>query len=213
MAGTSAPTADRRSVFVIDDDRSVCRALGRLLTSFGYPVETFQSAEQFLESGRLEDAGCLIVDLRLPGLDGRELQKRIATDAPGVPVVFLSGQSDVPTGVQAMKEGAIDFLTKPVEAQRLVEVVDEALNTGSRNRSNEAELASIRARVNLLTARERQVMHLVASGMLNKQIAYHLGTSEKTIKVHRSRVVEKLQVSSVAELVRLVDRMSASDGS
>ena len=186
------------------------RALGRLLTSAGYCVETFESAEQFLESGFIGHAGCIIVDIEMPGINGLELQHRLLEEMVDMPVVFLTGHGDIPMSVRAMKDGAIDFLTKPVEADRLFEVVPEALRAGAERRVRTAEIESLRERAALLTPRETEVMHLVASGRLNKQIAFELGTSEKTIKVHRARVMEKMRVSSVAELVRLVDRLASS---
>lgn len=208
---SAEPNPENQSyVFVVDDDRSVRRALGRLLSTSGYRVEVFESAEQFLESGYIGHAGCLIVDLQMPGLSGLDLQQRLADEMVDMPIIFLTGHGDIPTSVRAIKDGAIDFLTKPVEAARLFEVVPQALQAGAARRSQSAAIESIRERVALLTARETEVMHLVATGMLNKQIGYELGTSEKTIKVHRARVMEKLRVSSVAELVRLVDRLGAS---
>ncbi len=210
MTSASTNAGEDNHVFVVDDDRSVRRALGRLLSSAGYHVESFESAEQFLESGFIGHAGCVIVDLQMPGISGLELQRRLVDEMVDMPVVFLTGHGDIPSSVQAMKDGAIDFLTKPVEADRLFEVVPQALRAGAERRVRTAEIESIRERAALLTARETEVMHLVASGRLNKQIAYELGTSEKTIKVHRARVMEKMHVSSVAELVRLVDRLTAS---
>ena len=210
MSSASANAGEDNHVFVVDDDRSVRRALGRLLKSAGYCVESFESAEQFLESGYIGHAGCVIVDLQMPGISGLELQHRLIEEMVDMPVVFLTGHGDIPTSVQAMKDGAIDFLTKPVEADRLFEVVPAALRLGAERRVRTSEIESIRERATMLTPRETEVMHLVASGRLNKQIAFELGTSEKTIKVHRARVMEKMRVSSVAELVRLVDRLAGS---
>lgn len=211
MITAEAKAGDAEYVFVVDDDRSVRRALGRLLSTGGYRVETFDSAEQFLESGYIGHSGCLIVDFQMPGLNGLELQQRLADEMVDMPIIFLSGHGDIPTSVRAMKDGAVDFLTKPVEADRLFEIVPEALRAGAARRRLTAEVESVRERASHLTARETQVMKLVATGMLNKQIAFDLGTSEKTVKVHRARVMEKMRVSSVAELVRLVDRLAASE--
>lgn len=210
MTSARVSAGEDNHVFVVDDDRSVRRALGRLLTSAGYCVESFESAEQFLESGFIGHAGCIIIDIEMPGINGLELQHRLVEEMIDMPVVFLTGHGDIPMSVQAMKDGAIDFLTKPVEADRLFEVVPEALRAGAERRVRTAEIESLRERAAHLTPRETEVMHLVASGRLNKQIAFELGTSEKTIKVHRARVMEKMRVSSVAELVRIVDRLTSS---
>jgi FixJ family two-component response regulator len=195
-------------VFVVDDEHSVRKALARLLGAEGFRVETFESAELLLESGMAGRADCLVVDLQLPGLTGLELQERLASEMIEVPIVFLTGHGDVPSGVRAMKVGAIDFLTKPVEDADLLAAVRTATHIGAGARERADELRSIRERAETLTPREREVMALVATGMLNKQIAYDLGTSEKTIKVHRAHVMEKMRVSSVAALVRLVDRLA-----
>ena len=195
-------------VFVIDDDHSVRKALRRLLVSEGYQVETFDSAEQFLESGRIGHAGCLVVDIQMPGLNGLDLQRRLADEMVDMPIVFLTGHGDIPMSVRAIKDGAVDFLTKPVEDTQLIAVIEQAIRTGAEMRERAVEIQHIREREVLLTPREREVMGLVVTGMLNKQIAYDLGTSEKTVKVHRARVMEKMQVSSVAALVRLVDRLA-----
>jgi FixJ family two-component response regulator len=200
-------------VFVVDDDRSVRRALARLLAAESFRVETFESAEHFLESGKAGLAECLVVDLLMPGLTGLELQELLASEAIDVPIVFLTGHGDVPTGVRAMKGGAIDFLTKPVNDTELLAAVRRAVEVGMQVHARAAELETIRELEATLTPREREVMALVATGMLNKQIAYELGTSEKTIKVHRARVMEKMHASSVAALVRLVDRLAESERS
>jgi FixJ family two-component response regulator len=200
-------------VFVIDDEPSVRKALSRLLTSGGFRVEVFESAERFLESGKAGLAECLLVDIQLPGLNGLELQERLAAEMIDVPIVFLTGHGDIPMGVRAIKEGAIDFLTKPVEDTALFAAVRLATEVGATAHAKAEELRNIRERADALTPREREVMELVATGMLNKQIAYDLGTSEKTIKVHRARVMEKMRVTSVAALVRLVDRLAEADRS
>jgi len=201
------------AVFVIDDELTVRRALSRLLTVEGFRVETFESAEHFLESGNAGLAECLIVDIMMPGLNGLELQERLAAEMIDAPIVFLTGHGDIPTGVRAMKEGAIDFLTKPVDDTELLAAVRLATQVSADAHARAEELRSIRERADTLTPREREVMGLVATGMLNKQIAYDLGTSEKTIKVHRARVMEKMHVQSVAALVRLVDRLGEAERS
>ena len=198
-------------VVVVDDEHSVRRALVRLLSAEGFCVEAFESAELLLESGMVGRADCLVVDLQLPGLTGLELQERLASEMIDVPIVFLTGHGDVHTGVRAMKVGAIDFLTKPVEDTDLLAAIRLATHVSADAHARADEMRSIRERAETLTPREREVMGLVATGMLNKQIAYDLGTSEKTIKVHRARVMEKMQVSSVAALVRLVDRLADNE--
>jgi len=210
MTTSAAKAGEDTYVFVVDDDSSLRRALGRLLSSAGYRVEAFESAEQFLDSGFQRYPGCLIVDVQLPGLDGLEFQRRLTGEMVDLPIVFLTGHGDIPTSVRAMKDGAIDFLTKPVEAGQLFEVLPRALRAGAERRVRTARIESILERAARLTARETEVMKLVATGLLNKQIAFDLGTSEKTVKVHRARVMEKMQVSSVAELVRVVDQLAAS---
>ena len=200
-------------VFVIDDERTVRKALSRLLIAERFDVETFESAETLLESGRAVRADCLVVDLQMPGLTGLELQERLASEMIEVPIVFLTGHGDIDSGVRAMKKGAVDFLTKPVEDSALLASVRAATSRSADAHARTEELRSIRERARTLTPREREVMGLVATGMLNKQIAYDLGTSEKTIKVHRARVMEKMRVTSVAALVRLVDRLATAERS
>lgn len=194
-------------VFVVDDDVSVLRALERLLRSSGFTVETFLSPSSFLERLPYDGVACLVLDMRMPELSGLDVQGAIATRAPAMPTVFLSGTSDVHAAATAMRKGAVDFLVKPIDEPELIEAVSRALATAAesvRRRREEAEYAQRLAR---LTKRERQVCDLVARGLLNKQIAYELGTSEKTIKVHRARVMQKLEVDSVAALVWLLSRL------
>jgi FixJ family two-component response regulator len=205
--------ADRASVvFVVDDEHSVRRALSRLLTAAGFRVETFESAEAYLESGKAGLPECLVVDIQMPGLNGLELQELLASEMIEVPIVFLTGHGDIPMSVRAMREGAVDFLTKPVEDTKLLDAVGRAVDAGVRAHARAEELRELRERAEALTPREREVMALVVTGMLNKQIAYDLGTSEKTVKVHRARVMEKMRASSVAALVRLVDRLVEAEG-
>lgn len=194
-------------VFVVDDDESVRRSLRRLLASAGFAVETFASAEEVLARGRPVGPACLVTDLQMPGVTGLELQERLASDAIRMPMVFITGHGDIPSSVRAMKEGAVDFLTKPFDDEELLGAVRRALARDAEALAKWDGVRSVRARAERLTPREREVMDLVVTGMLNKQIAYDLGTSEKTIKVHRARVMEKMEASSVAELVRLVDRL------
>lgn len=194
-------------VFVVDDDQSVLRAVARLLRSSGFTVETFASPASFLERLPHEGVACLVLDMRMPGLSGLDVQNALAAKAPGMPTVFLSGASDVHTAATAMRKGAIDFLVKPIDAGQLVEAVSRALQTATEAVRRRREEADYSRRVARLTKRERQVCELVARGLLNKQIAYELGTSEKTVKVHRARVMQKLEVDSVAALVWMLSRL------
>lgn len=195
------------TLLVIDDDESVRRALERLLTVSGYTVETFASANEFLAREPLTGPGCLILDVMLPGLGGVDLHALLRSAGMEKATVFLSGYGDVPTSVRAMKGGAVDFLTKPVDDTQLLDAIERALARDRRVREDRSELQDLRRRADTLTPRERQVCALVATGRLNKQIAALLGTSEKTVKVHRARVMAKMRVTSIAELVRVVDRL------
>jgi FixJ family two-component response regulator len=192
-------------VFLVDDDPSVRKALQRLLRSAGHTVESFASAREFLARAPHDGPACLVADLRMPEISGLELQEALKRTGHSIPMVFISGHANVPASVAAMRAGAIDFLTKPVGDGRLLDAVGQALARDAAVRAARAEQDAARAAMARLTRRESQVCTLVASGMLNKQIAAQLGASEKTIKVHRGRVMEKLGVGSVAELVRLVD--------
>ena len=194
-------------VFVIDDDPSVLKALERLLRLNGFAVETFISAAGFLERTPYEGAACLLLDLRMPGLSGLDVQEALSRKEIAIPIVFLSAQADVPSTVRAMREGAIDFLVKPVEERQLLDTITRALSKAiDLRRQRRAELVAVE-RLARLTKREREVCELVARGLPNKQIAFELGTSEKTIKVHRGRVMHKLEVDSVAALVRLLSNL------
>lgn len=195
-------------VFLVDDDSSVRKALARLIRAAGYTIETFASAQEFFAS-KPETAGvaCLVLDVRMPGVNGLELQEALQAANVTMPIVFITGHGDIPMSVQAMKAGAVDFLPKPVRAEVLLPAIEQALARAARQRADAAELVGIRRRLDTLTPREREVMALVVTGMLNKQIAYELGTVEKTIKVHRSRVMEKMAVGSIAELVRLTEKV------
>lgn len=195
------------TVLMVDDDPSVRRSVERLLRSFGYQVETFPSAQAFLDRPPLDEIGCVVLDLRMPAIDGLDLQARLAARGDDLPLIFVTGHGDVPSSVRAMKAGALDFLTKPFDESVLRTAIERALDLHAEVRASKASLEALRARFDTLTPREREVCEHVADGRLNKQIADLLGTSEKTIKVHRARVMNKLGVRSVAELVRVVDRL------
>jgi FixJ family two-component response regulator len=190
-------------VYVVDDDASFLAAITRLLRAGGYDVRTFAFATKFLESARADSPGCVIVDLQMPGLSGLELQEALAKENNPLPLVFLTGHGDIPTSVHAMRQGAEDFLTKPVKKQDLFDAVQRALVRDAREREQRARRQGLRARFDTLTPREREVLGHVLSGQLNKQIASDLGTSERTIKAHRANIIAKLEVHSVAELARL----------
>jgi FixJ family two-component response regulator len=190
-------------VSVVDDDALVLRSVGRLLQSAGYAVRTFASSQDFLECYGSAGANCVVMDLSMPGLDGLELQQALTKRADAPPVVFISGQGSVASSVKAMKAGAIDFLTKPFDERQLIGAVNAAVEKDRVLRSAHAERAVIKARLAALTPREREVLERVVDGKLNKQIAAELGTAEKTVKVHRACMMRKMQVASLAGLVRV----------
>jgi FixJ family two-component response regulator len=194
------------TVFVIDDDPSVLKSLARLLRSLELNVDTFVSPQEFLEQLKPGLHGCLILDIEMPDLSGIELQRELTARGNELPVIFLTGHGDIPKTVQAMKQGAVDFLTKPVHDQDLIEAIHSALEKNRINRQARAERFEIQTRLATLTPRELEVLGHVVSGRLNKQIAADLGTVEKTIKVHRAHLMSKLKVRSLAELVRLAER-------
>lgn len=189
-------------VFVVDDDDTMRRGLARLLQSAGFAVETFPSAEAYQYHPKCEGAGCLILDVSMPGMDGLSLQEELSKDPDCLPIVFLTGQVDIPSSVRAMKRGAFDFLTKPVEEETLLEAVRSALERHARGRAARASIADLRAKVATLSPREHEVLKGVISGAMNKQIAMKLGIKEATVKVHRGHVMQKLGVATVADLVR-----------
>lgn len=198
---TPSPT-----VFIVDDDAAVLKSLTRLLRSTRLNVMAFGSPQEFLERHDPRAPGCLVLDLAMPGLNGLELQAALTVKGSGIPIIFLTGHGNIPTSVQAMKRGALDFLTKPVNDDDLLKAVQVAIEKDRIARIARAELEDIQARLDSLTPREREVLTHVVSGQLNKQTAADLGTVEKTIKVHRGRVMEKMKVHSVAELVHLAER-------
>lgn len=194
-------------IFVVDDDASMRDAISRLLNAVGLTVQTFASARAFLNRRLPEVPGCLVLDVRLPGLSGLDLQREMVERGIHIPVVFITGHGDIPMSVQAMKAGAVEFLTKPFRDQDLLDAVRSGIQLDRKEREERAELAELRDCVGQLTQREQEVMSLVVSGLLNKQIALQLGTSEKTIKIHRSQVMRKMRASSLADLVRMSQKL------
>jgi len=194
-------------IHVVDDDDSMRTSLTRLLSASGYETRSYRSAGEFLMSERPAAGGCVVLDLKMPGPSGLDLQEALAKDARPLPVIFLTGNGDIPTSVQAMKAGAVDFLTKPVQRERLMSAIADALSVDAKRRADDERMRVLRERYRSLTLREREVFAGVAAGLLNKQIAAELGTSERTIKAHRAQVVEKMQARSIAELVRAADQL------
>lgn len=194
------------TVFVIDDDGSVRRGLERLIKSVGFKVETFASAEEFLQRKPYSGSSCLVLDVRMPGLSGMDLQKELAQKEISLPIIFITGHGDIPMSVKAMKGGAVDFLPKPFDEKNLLPAIAKGIDRDIQRRREHAEKAKIQRRVNTLTPREHQVLRWVITGMLNKQIANKLSITEKTVKVHRGRLMKKMGVVSVAELVRLAQK-------
>jgi len=199
--------AQHGTVFLVDDEPGMLKALTRLLRAEGFSVRGFTSAKSFLESYRAEELSCLVLDVAMPELNGLEFQQQLADAGILLPIVFLTGRGDIPMTVQAVKAGAVDFLTKPVNDETLLRAVRAALKRAAEQRELIAEMALLRQRHSLLTPREREVMEHVVAGKLNKQIAADLGTGEHTIKVHRARVMEKMQAESLADLVRIAERL------
>jgi FixJ family two-component response regulator len=194
------------TVYIVDDDPSVRAGLARLLKSVGLPAKTFASAMEFLEQAVAGEPGCVIVDLRLPAMSGLELQEQLHARHMDLPVIFLTAFGTVPASVRAMKHGALDFLEKPVDDQVLLDAVSQALERDREKRLKQAEVKAIQDRLASLTPREFEVLTLIITGKLNKQVAYELGTTEKTIKVHRARILAKMNCDSLAQLVRLAEK-------
>lgn len=195
------------TVFIVDDDPGVLKALSRRLRMKNYSVESFTSPQQFLALHDAAVPGCALLDVAMPGLDGLELQKALTSGGSQRPVIFITGKGDIPTTVRAMRAGAVDFLTKPVADQPLLEAIERAERLDAEFRQAQLELASIRSRIESLTPRERQVLTHVIAGRLNKQIAYDLGTVEQTVKVHRRRMMEKLGARTVLDLTRMMGKV------
>lgn len=196
-------------VFIIDDDPSIRRSLERLIRLAGYEVETYASATDFLARDLYDGPCCLVLDVRMPGLTGLDLQEELNNAHLDLPIVFITGHGDIPMSVKAMKAGAVDFLPKPFEEEELLDAIGRSLEKHVRSREERAERASIERRVASLTPREYQVFTLVVTGLLNKQSAAVLGVTEKTVKVHRARVMQKMEVVSLAELARLAERLGS----
>jgi FixJ family two-component response regulator len=197
-------------VFVVDDDPLVRDSVSDLLDSAGFAVRTFGSAREFAQSKRPDLPACLILDVKLPGLSGLDLQAELANSGVEIPVIFLTGHADIPMTVRAMKGGAVEFLTKPFRKQELLDAVQEALRRDSEGRLQRSETSELKKRLGTLTPREYQVLALVVTGLLNKQVAGELGTTELTIKVHRGRVMRKMCAGSLADLVRMAEKLKIS---
>jgi len=203
-------SADKGVIYIVEDDPSFRKSMERLLRASGFKVVAFESANSFLTQRGIERPACLLLDVQLPDIDGFDLQQRLMERGSSLPIIFMTGHGNIPMSVRAMKKGAVDFLPKPFEAEDLRGAILKALERDIQNRKREIEVNKIKSLLDTLTPREKEVLRWVITGKLNKQIAAALGTTEKTIKVHRSRVMQKTKVSSVAELVRLAEKADIS---
>ena len=200
------------TVFVVDDDPSVRRSTERLVRSMGFNVKTFGSAKEFSDHARVEGPSCLVLDVHLPGLSGLDLQRELARSGTQIPIIFITGRGSIPMSVRAMKEGAVEFLTKPTRSRDLLAAIRAAIERDRASHQARRQLDALRERYARLTAREREVMTLVVAGRLNKQIASEVATTERTIKFHRAHIMEKMEAESVAELVRMAGQLGLSPG-
>jgi FixJ family two-component response regulator len=202
-------TQDASIVFIVDDDASVRRSIQDLLSSVALRSEAFATPQEFLDSKRADCPGCLVLDVRLPGMSGLDFQRALAEAGISIPIIFITGHGDVPMSVQAMKSGAVEFLMKPFRPQELLDAVQQALDGDRKLRKKRQETAKVRNRYETLTAREREVMELVVSGLLNKQIAAEIGTGEHTVKIHRGHVMQKMKADSLPALIRMADTLKS----
>jgi FixJ family two-component response regulator len=205
MKAAAVPT-----VFIIDDDGGMRQAIQDLVESVGLRAESFATGEEFLREKRASDPSCLVLDVRLPQMSGLDFQRKLAEIGVQIPIIFITAHGDIPMSVRALKSGAVEFLTKPFRDQDLLDAIQQALHRDSAAREQQAEIDALHERYEALTAREREVMALVVSGMLNKHIAAKIGASEATVKIHRGHVVEKMQAGSLIELVRMADKLKLS---
>ena len=194
-------------VFVVDDDASVRRSTERLVRSAGFAIQAFASAREFLDNARTEKPGCLVLDVHMPGLSGLDLQRELAQRGVELPIIFLTGHGDIPMTVRAMKAGAVEFLTKPVKSRELLAAIESAIERGLVSHQARRETLALRQRYERLTPREREVLPLVVAGLLNKQIAGEVATSERTVKFHRAHIMKKMEAESLADLVRMAGRL------